>query len=106
MVRSLASGERYPITDDVDSHSHGVWHHCVMASLVEIASFGTTFGAEVAAAHLESLGIHATVATDDAGGAIPSMTGLGAGARLLVRSEDAERATDALESMDDDGENA
>ena len=77
-----------------------------MASLVEIASYSSTFSAEVAVAHLESLGIEATVATDNAGGAIPSMTGLGAGARLFVREEDAERATEALRSMDDTDESA
>ncbi len=72
-----------------------------MASLVEIASYSTTFGAKVAVAHLESLGIDATVATDNAGGALPSMTGLGGGARVLVREEDVDRAVEALESMDD-----
>ena len=77
-----------------------------MASLVEIASYSSTFSAKVAVAHLDSLGIEATVATDNAGGAIPSMTGLGAGARVLVREEDAERATEALQSMDDTDEPA
>ena len=77
-----------------------------MPSLVEIASYSSTFGAKVAVAHLESLGIEATVATDNAGGAIPSMTGLGGGARVLVRAEDAERATEALASMDDADEAA
>ena len=77
-----------------------------MASLIEIASYSSTFGAKVAVAHLESLGIDATVATDNAGGAIPSMTGLGGGARVLVRAEDAERATEALASMDDADESS
>jgi hypothetical protein len=77
-----------------------------MASLVEIASYSSMFSAEVAVAHLESLGIEATVATDNAGGAIPSMTGLGGGARVLVRAEDALRAAEALRSMDDADESA
>lgn len=77
-----------------------VCHHERMSDVVEVASYPTVFGAEIAHAHLESVGIEATISTDNAGGAFPSMTGL-SGARLIVRSEDAERAKEALESLGD-----
>ena len=70
-----------------------------MDDIVEIARYGTVFGAEIASAHLESLGIDHSIATDNAGGAFPSMTGLGGGARLMVRAEDAEAARAALEDL-------
>ena len=72
-----------------------------MPDIVEIAAFTTTFDAEIAIAHLASVEIEAFLASDDAGGAFPSMTGLGAGARVLVRTEDAATATDALSDLDD-----
>jgi hypothetical protein len=40
--------------------------------------------------------------TDDAGGAIPSLTMLTGGVRVVVRSEDAEAARTALEELVDD----
>lgn len=67
-----------------------------MNDIVEIATYGTTFAARAAAAHLESEGIRASVVTDNAGGAIPSMSLLSAGVRLVVASDDAERATSIL----------
>lgn len=67
-----------------------------MNDIVEIATYGTTFAARAAAAHLESEGIRASVVTDNAGGAIPSMSQLSAGVRLIVASDDAERATSIL----------
>jgi hypothetical protein len=70
-----------------------------MDDIVEIARYGTVFSAEIASAHLESLDIDHTIATDNAGGAFPSMTGLAGGARILVRSEDAEDARAALEDL-------
>ena len=72
-----------------------------MNEVTEVASYGSMFGAKVAAAHLESLGISATIVTDNAGGAFPSMTGLASGARLIVPAEDAERAKEALVELDD-----
>jgi hypothetical protein len=71
-----------------------------MSDIEEIAAFGSSFEARLAVAHLETLGITASVATDNAGGAFPSMTGLSGGARLVVRREDAQRALDALEEFD------
>jgi len=70
-----------------------------MSDVTEVASYQTVFSAEIAVAHLESIGINANIATDNAGGAFPSMTGL-SGARVIVRSEDAERATTALATLD------
>ena len=67
-----------------------------MNDIVEIANYGTTFAARAAAAHLESEGIRASVVTDNAGGAIPSMSLLSAGVRLVVASDDAERAKSIL----------
>lgn len=73
-----------------------------MVDIVEAASFGSAFAADLAVAHLASAGIDATAVSDDAGGAIPSMTGLSGGARVMVRIEDLERAREALESVADD----
>jgi len=67
-----------------------------MNDIVEIASYGTTFGARAAVAHLESEGIRASVVSDNAGGAIPSMSNLSAGVRVVVASDDAERASSIL----------
>jgi hypothetical protein len=67
-----------------------------MNDIVEIANYGTTFAARAAAAHLESEGIRASVVTDNAGGAIPSMSLLSAGVRLVVAGDDAERAKSIL----------
>lgn len=67
-----------------------------MNDIVEIANYGTAFAARAAAAHLESEGIRASVVTDNAGGAIPSMSLLSSGVRLLVSSDDAERANAIL----------
>ena len=67
-----------------------------MTDIVEISTYGTTFAARAAAAHLESEGIRASVVTDNAGGAIPSMSLLSAGVRLVVASDDAERASSIL----------
>jgi len=75
----------------------------VMDDVVEVASYQTVFSAEIAIAHLESVGIDANIATDNAGGAFPSMTGL-SGARVIVRSEDAERAKEALATLKDPAE--
>lgn len=73
-----------------------------MDDIVEAASFGSDFAADLAVAHLASVGIEATVLTDDAGGAIPSMTGLSGGARVVVRVEDLDRAREALQAVAED----
>lgn len=70
-----------------------------MSDIVEIASFGSSFEAKTASAHLASEGIKSSVVTDNAGGAIPSMSLLDGGVRLIVRTEDAERAKDVLSTV-------
>ena len=74
-----------------------------MPDIEEVASYSTTFDARVAMAHLESEGIEAFLTADNAGGAIPSLTVLGGGARVLVRSDDVERARAALSDLIDPG---
>jgi len=73
-----------------------------MSDIVEIASFGTTFEAKTALAHLASEGIESSVLTDNAGGTIPSMSLLEGGVRLVTRSEDAQRARDILNTLDEE----
>ena len=67
-----------------------------MNDIVEIASYGTTFAARAAVAHLESEGIKASVVTDNAGGAIPSMSNLSGGVRVVVASDNADQASAIL----------
>lgn len=71
-----------------------------MADIEEVASFSFAFDAEIAVAHLAEEGIEAFMSADDAGGVLPSMSGLGGGVRVLVRREDAARARMALESLE------
>ena len=73
-----------------------------MDDLQVVATYGSSFGARVAQAHLRSIGIEAKVLSDDAGGVIPSLTGLSSGARVLVRSGDADTAREALAEIDDE----
>lgn len=73
-----------------------------MDDLEVVATYGSSFGAKVAEAHLRSIGIEAKVMSDDAGGVIPSLTGLSSGARVLVRSDDADTARAALAEIDDE----
>lgn len=67
-----------------------------MSDIVEVGTYGTTFGARAAAAHLESEGIQSSVVTDNAGGAFPSMSQLSSGVRLVVAVADADRAVAVL----------
>ena len=73
-----------------------------MSEIVEIGRFSGEFEAQVAKAHLASVGIEARMVTDDGGGAFPNLSMLTGGVRLIVRSEDAAAAADALAMM---GEN-
>ncbi len=73
-----------------------------MGDIIEIASFGTTFEARTALAHLASEGIDSSVLTDNAGGTIPSMSLLECGVRLVTRSEDAQRARDILNTLEEE----
>lgn len=69
-----------------------------MTDLVEAGRFGSVFEARTACAVLESAGIDATLVTDNAGGALPSLSQLSGGVRILVRAEDAAEATGILTS--------
>jgi len=73
-----------------------------MSDIVEIASFGSSFEAKTASAHLASEGITSSVVTDNAGGAIPSMSLLEGGVRLIVRTEDAQRARAVLSAVEEE----
>ncbi len=70
-----------------------------MEDIVEVATFGTTFEAKAAAAHLEAENIRSSVLTDNAGGTIPSMSMLDGGVRLVVAGQDAEEALQILDQI-------
>ena len=64
-----------------------------MAGLIVISTFRSTADALVAQGVLDEAGIESMIRSDNAGGMYPAL----AGADLLVRAEDAERAREALE---------
>ena len=68
-----------------------------MSHLVEIGTYESVLAARVAAAVLDSVDIESQIVTDNAGGAIPSLSPLAGGVRLLVRAED---EVDAKETLD------
>ena len=68
--------------------------------LLRQVSGGQGPAANTAKAYLETEGIQASVATDNAGGTIPSLTPLSGGVRLMVREEDADRAALILATID------
>ena len=68
-----------------------------MSQLVEAGNYESVLAARVASAVLESVGIESHIVTDNAGGAIPSLSPLSGGVRLLVREED---QVDAIETLD------
>lgn len=70
-----------------------------MSHLVEVGTYESVLAAEVAAAVLDSVDIESHIVTDNAGGAIPSLSPLSGGVRLLVRQED---RVDAVETLDID----
>jgi hypothetical protein len=73
-----------------------------MSEIVEIGRFSGEFEAQVALAHLESVGITANMVTDDGGGAFPNLSMLTGGVRLVVRNEDAVAAAEELALLDED----
>jgi hypothetical protein len=75
-----------------------------MSDIVEIARFSSEFEAQLALAHLASEGITARMVTDDGGGALPNLTMLTGGVRLILRSEDADAARTALSALPEDDE--
>ena len=67
--------------------------------LVVVGTFLNMIDAELAKSALESADIDALIQADDAGGMRPHLQVHGV--RLLVRAEDADRATDLLENSQD-----
>jgi len=63
--------------------------------LVAVGTYPNKIDAEIAQGALEAADIDAMVAADDAGGLQPGLW-VGEGVRLLVRTEDAERAKEIL----------
>ena len=66
-----------------------------MADLIVVSTFPSTADARVAQGVLNDAGIDSMIRSDNAGGMYPAL----AGADLLVRAEDAERAFEALEAI-------
>ena len=68
----------------------------VMSDLVTVGNYFDRMGAELAKSILDGSGIQSYVSADDTGGMRPALlTGAG-GVRLIVRAEDAERASELL----------
>jgi hypothetical protein len=62
------------------------------SELVAVSVFRSTTDAQVAKGILDEVGIESMIRADDAGGMYPSMSGT----ELLVRSEDLDKAQEAL----------
>lgn len=60
--------------------------------LIAVSTFWSTADAQIAKGVLDAVGIESMIRSDNAGGMYPAI----AGAELLVRAEDVEKATDAL----------
>jgi hypothetical protein len=69
------------------------------SELVVVHTFSDQFAADVAKSALDAAGIECFVKSDDAGGMRPGMW-VGNGVQLVVRAEDADRATEILNSSD------
>jgi len=67
------------------------------AELIAISTFPSAADAQIAKGLLDEVGIRSMIRSDNAGGMYPAISG----AELLVRAEDAERATEALRPNDD-----
>lgn len=67
-----------------------------MPDLVCIKTCNNRIEAEMDKSLLESEGIQAMVSADDAGGLRPDLLWATGGVRLLVKQEDAERASELL----------
>lgn len=66
--------------------------------IVAVRTFLSEPEADIAKGALEAFGIQCMLSRDDCGGQRPHLI-MGAGIRLLVRSEDADRAEDVLASQ-------
>lgn len=62
------------------------------SDLIAVSTFRSTVDAQIAKGILDEAGIESMIRSDNIGGMYPAL----AGAELLVRAEDAERAADAL----------
>jgi hypothetical protein len=62
------------------------------SDLVTISTFRSTADAQIAKGVLDEVGIESTIRADNAGGMYPAISG----AELLVRSEDRDKAHEAL----------
>ena len=62
------------------------------SDLIAVSTFRSTADARMAKGLLDEAGIESMIRSDNAGGMYPAM----AGADLLVRADDAQRAADAL----------
>jgi hypothetical protein len=63
--------------------------------LVAVATFRSTVDAEIAKGVLDEVNIESMIRSDNAGGMYPAIDG----AELVVRAEDAEKAAEALRSV-------
>jgi hypothetical protein len=63
------------------------------SDLIAVSTFRSTADAQIAKGVLDEAGIESMIRSDNAGGMYPAI----AGADLLVRAEDADRAADALQ---------
>lgn len=66
------------------------------SDLITISTFRSTADAQLAKGILDEAGIESMIRADNAGGMYPALSG----AELLVRSEDVDRAHDALHRRD------
>ena len=66
------------------------------ADLIAISTFRSSADAQIAKGILNEVGIESMIRADNAGGMYPAISG----AELLVRSEDVDRARDALHRRD------
>jgi hypothetical protein len=66
------------------------------SDLIAISTFRSTADAQIAKGILDEVGIESMIRADNAGGMYPAMSG----AELLVRSEDVDKAHDALHRRD------
>ena len=62
------------------------------SQVIAVSTFRSTADAQVAKGILDEAGIESMIRSDNAGGMYPAL----AGADLLVRAEDVEKATEAL----------
>ena len=70
--------------------------------LVPLASYGSRLEAELVVQQLESAGIDAVLASDSAGGMVPSLSAMGAGPSVMVRADDVAAAEAVLNETEDD----